>query len=116
MSSDAPSSNPEDSEKVIHQVNTASQKLPPAPTPKRIEAESQSRNSYERLFIVRVLAIGLAVALGLEVVAYYVVYYFTSSDHSRPYNDHVKDILLVISSVAAYLLGYGSSDRRDDRS
>jgi hypothetical protein len=99
----------------IQHVNPPGQKLPLAPTPKKIEAESRSRNSFERLFIVRLLAIGLVIALGLDVVAYYVVFYFTPADHSRPYNDHVKDILLVISSVAAYLLGYGSGERKDDK-
>jgi len=49
------------------------------------------------------------------VVAYYIVYYFTASDHSRPYNDHVKDILIVISSIAAYLLGYGNNEKRDEK-
>src|ERR1019366_8916695 len=113
MSSDAPQPAPEQPE--IQHVNPTSQKVPPPPTPKRIDAESQSRNSFERLFIVRVLAIGLTVALGLDVVAYYVIFYFTSVDHARHYNDHVKDILIVISSIAAYLLGYGNSEKREEK-
>jgi hypothetical protein len=68
----------------IQHNNPPSQKLTPAQAAKLIDKESQSKNSFERLFIVRLLAIGLVIALGLDVVAYYAVYYFTPADHTRP--------------------------------
>jgi hypothetical protein len=114
MSSETPQPS-DQTEIVTHKVNTTGGKPTSAPSPKRIEAESQSRNSYERLLIVRILAIGLIVALGLDVVGHFVISFYSPAEPSRPYSGYARDILLVISSMAAYLLGYGSSEKKEDK-
>jgi O-antigen/teichoic acid export membrane protein len=115
MSSGDPSSEPqpEQQEEIFIPVNMAQRTLPPPPpTPKRIEAESKARNSFWRLLITFVIAIGLIVALLSDIIIYYAVYNWTHPD-PRPLTSFTKDILLVISSLAAFLLGKGSGDNKD---
>jgi hypothetical protein len=116
MSSDTPDPAPEQVEKVIHKVNTTSQNFPPPPTPKRIEAESQSRNSYLKLCIVAGLAVGLIIALVLDVIFNFVIFLNTAADSARQYNGYSREILLVVSTGLAYLLGsYKGGEQKEER-
>ena len=84
-----------------------------SPTVAKIKEQTKSRNSFVRLCIVGGIAIGLVLALIVDVVVHYLVWYHSAPD-SRPYNGYARDILLVISSVAAYLLGKGTGEKRED--
>lgn len=72
----------------------------PTLTPKTITAQSQAKNSYARIIILGGVLALLCVAL------------FTSIAW-RP--EHVKDILLVISTIAAYLAGSIDFSRKDEK-
>ena len=82
---------------------------------KRHEAESQSQNTRSRLRIVRYLAYGLIAALCLDIVGYYVAYWYLSPDARGAYGGHVKDILIVFSSLLAFLLGHSMGEKKDDK-
>jgi hypothetical protein len=85
----------------IHVDSSGGEVRPPKPpTPKAIEAQSQSRNSFARIVVLGGLLLLLCVALG--VALFY-----------RP--DNVKDILIVIGSIAGYMAGSGDFSRRDDK-
>lgn len=69
-------------------------------TPKAIEAQSQSRNSCIRIVILGVLLGLLSLALFIAILC-------------RP--EHVKDLLIVIGSIAAYMAGSGEFSRKEEK-
>lgn len=75
-------------------------KPPKPPTPKAIAAQSQSRNSNARIVILGGLLFFLCATLVIALVW-------------RPEN--VKDILIVIGSIAGYMAGSGDFFRRDEK-
>jgi hypothetical protein len=85
----------------------------PSPSAAKIKEQSKSRNSLIRLSIVGGIAFGLILALIADVIVQYLVWNSSTAD-SRPYSGYAKDILLVISSIAAYLLGKGTGERKED--
>lgn len=85
----------------------------PVPSAAKIKEQSKSRNSLIRLCIVGGIAFGLVLALIADVIVQYLVWSSSTAD-SRPYTGYARDILLVISSLAAYLLGKGTAERKED--
>jgi hypothetical protein len=84
----------------VHLDPSGAKDKPKPPTPKAIAAHSQSRNSFARIIILGGLLFLLCVALG--VALFY-----------RP--DNVKDLLIVIGSIAGYMAGAGDFSRRDEK-
>ena len=96
------SASPEEAEKVTHKVNTSRQRLP---GPKTIDAERRSRDSLERIRIIRMIAIGLLLALLLDAIVYVVLCWLSGDPSKVSYSSHSKDILIILSSLVGYLFG-----------
>ena len=111
MSSDTPRPDEGKEETVIPSKPTR-RKVPSIPAGK-IKEQSKSRNSYLRLWIVAGIALGLVLALLADIIVFYMMCYRNPVE-ARPYNGFSRDILLVISSLGAYLLGKGGDERKED--
>ena len=95
-------------------INASFNDLAKPKTPSQIRAESEAFNSAERLFILRVIAFGLLILLGINLAAIIVVTCFLPNDPAKIVSvDHVKDILLLFSGFIGYLVGKGNSDKKD---
>jgi hypothetical protein len=111
MTKDPSQPDEEKEDEVIPVTEKKKRKL--SPSTEKTKAQSEARNSYLRLVIVLVLAVGIVLSLMMDLLAYYILWW--NLGEVRPvYTGFVKDILLVISSFGAYLLGKGSMDKKDD--
>ena len=68
------------------------------PTPKLIDAHSQSRNSFARIVVTGIILGLLCITLGIALYA-------------RPEN--VKDIILAIVALGGYLAGSRDSSKKE---